>query len=153
LENKFTGVYKGSNKRQNILRVQKLHQRLSNIRGEYVKGVVNTLVKTKPEFITIEDLNIKGMMKNRHLSKAIAHQTFYKFRDYLTQKCKQFKIELRLADRFYPSSKTCSCCGVVKKDLKLKDRTYICPECGFEIDRDMNAAINLKMLKAYTVLT
>jgi len=153
LENKFTGVYKGSNKRQNILRVQKLHRRLSNIRTEHVKSVVNTLVKTKPEFVTIEDLNVKGMMKNRHLSKAIAHQTFYKFKDYLSCKCKQFKIELRQADRFYPSSKTCSSCGAVKKDLKLKDRRYICPECGIDIDRDLNAAINLKMLKRYTILT
>ena len=137
----------------NILRVQKLHQRLSNIRLEYVKGVVNTLVKTKPEFITIENLNVKGMMKNRHLSKAIAHQTFYKFKEYLIRKCKQFGIELRQADRFYPSSKTCSHCGTVKKDLKLKDRTYVCSECGAEIDRDFNAAVNLKMLETYTVLT
>jgi putative transposase len=145
-------IYKGSNKCQNILRVQKLHQRLSNIRTEYVKSVVTTLVKTKPEFVTIEDLNIKGMMKNRHLSKAIAHQTFYKFKEYLICKCKQFGIELRLAGRFYPSSKTCSHCGAIKKDLKLKDRRYICPECGTDIDRDLNAAINLKMLEQYTVL-
>lgn len=138
---------------KNILRVQKLHQRLSNIRLEYVKGVVNTLVKTKPEFITIENLNVKGMMKNRHLSKAIAHQMFYMFKEYMICKCKQFGIELRQVDRFYPSSKTCSHCGAVKKDLKLKDRTYVCPECGTEIDRDLNAAVNLKRLETYTVLT
>jgi len=138
---------------KNRLRIQKLYQRLSNIRTEYVKSVVNQLVKTKPEYITIEDLNIQGMMKNRHLSKAIAQQMFYKFKAYLIQKCKQFKIEIRVADCFYPSSKTCSCCGNVKKDLKLKERTYICPECGAEIDRDLNAAINLKRLRQYTVLT
>jgi len=144
---------KRANLDKNRLRIQKLHQRLSNIRIEFVKSVVNQLVKTKPEYITIEDLNIRGMMKNRHLSKAIAQQMFYKFKEYLIRKCKQFKIELRVADRFYPSSKTCSCCGTIKKDLKLKDRTYICPECGAELDRDLNAAINLKRLDAYTVLT
>jgi len=148
-----TVTKKRANLDKNRLRVQKLHQRLSNIRTEYVKSVVNQLVKTKPEYITIEDLNIRGMMKNRHLSKAIAQQMFYKFKEYLIQKCKQFKIEIRVADRFYPSSKTCSCCGTVKKDLKLKDRTYICPECRTEIDRDLNAAINLKRLRQYTVLT
>ncbi|MFW6262867.1 MAG: RNA-guided endonuclease InsQ/TnpB family protein [Thermotogota bacterium] len=138
---------------KNRLRIQKLYQGLSNIRTEYVKSVVNQLVKTKPKYITIEDLNIQGMMKNRHLSKAIAQQMFYKFKEYLIQKCKQFKIEIRVADCFYSSSKTCSCCGNVKKDLKLKDRTYICPECRTEIDRDLNAAINLKRLRQYTVLT
>lgn len=138
---------------KNRLRIQKLYQRLSNIRTEYVKSVVNQLVKTKPEYITIEDLNIRGMMKNRHLSKAIAQQMFYKFKEYLIQKCQQYKVEIRIADRFYPSSKTCSFCGTVKRDLKLKDRTYICSECGAEIDRDLNAAINLKRLEQYTVLT
>jgi len=138
---------------KNRLRIQKLHQLLSNIRTEYVKSVVSQLVKTKPEYITIEDLNIRGMMKNRHLSKAIAQQMFYKFKEYLIQKCNQFKIEIRVADRFYPSSKTCSFCGTIKKDLKLKDRTYICSECGTEINRDLNAAINLKRLKQYIVLT
>jgi len=87
---------------RNILRIQKLHQRLSNIRTEYIKSVVNTLVKTRLEFITIEDLNIKGMMKNRHLSKAIAPQRFYRFKEFLVCKCKQFGIELRLVGRFYP---------------------------------------------------
>jgi putative transposase len=109
------------------------------------------VVKTKPQHITIEDLNVKGMMKNRHLSKAVAQQNFYQFRVKLESKCKVNNIELRIVSRWYPSSKTCSYCGFIKKDLKLSDRTYICDECGFEIDRDKNASINLANAKEYTV--
>jgi putative transposase len=120
---------------KNVLRVQKLHQRLTNIRTEYVKTIVNALVKTKPEYITIEDLNIKGMMKNRHLSKAIASQQFYKFKEYLKSKCGQIGIELRQVNRYYASSKICSVCGHLHTELKLKDRVYRCSECGAEMDR------------------
>ncbi|MGB5823110.1 MAG: transposase, partial [Proteocatella sp.] len=104
-----------------------------------------------PSSITIEDLNVKGMMKNRHLSRAVSQQKFYEFRVKLTNKCKQNDIELRVVDRWYPSSKLCSCCSNVKKDLKLSDRVYICKDCGLVIDRDMNASINLREAKTYKV--
>lgn len=145
-------VTKRANIDKNILRVQKLHARLSNIRLEYVKSIVDQVVKTKPRYITIEDLNVKGMMKNRHLSKAVAQQCFYTFQTWLLAKCKEYGIELRQVDRFYPSSKLCSCCGQKKVDLKLSDRTYKC-DCGNEIDRDLNASINLLQAKEYTILT
>lgn len=137
---------------KNVLRVQKLHARLANIRIEYVKSIVNDVVKTKPTFITVEDLNVKGMMKNKHLSKAVAQQCFYAFKTLLSTKCREYGIELRQADRFYPSSKICSCCGQKKSDLKLSDRVYTC-ECGNVIDRDLNASINLLQAKKYTILT
>ena len=92
----------------------------------------------------MEDLNVSGLMKNRHLAKAIQEQCFYEFRRQMEYKCEAKGIELQFADRFFPSSKTCSCCGHIKKDLKLKDRTYICSECGLKIDRDFNAALNLE---------
>lgn len=145
-------VTKRANIDKIILRVQKLHARLSNIRLEYVKSIVDQVVKTKPRYITIEDLNVKGMMKNRHLSKAVARQCFYTFQTWLLAKCKEYGIELRQVDRFYPSSKSCSCCGQKKVDLKLSDRTYKC-DCGNEIDRDLNASINLLQAKEYTILT
>lgn len=146
---------KGDATRQNInkqiLKVQKLHTRLTNIRTDYINKIVNNLVKTKPKFINIEDLNISGMMKNRHLSKAISEQKFYEFRTKLINKCQQNNIEVRLSDRFYASSKICSCCGSIKKDLKLKDRTYKCNECGAVIDRDLNASINLRDNQIYKI--
>lgn len=95
----------------------------------------------------MEDLNVKGMMKNRHLAKAIQEQCFYEFRRQMTYKCEWNNIEIVFADRFYPSSKTCSCCGAYKKDLLLKDRIFVCSECGNTIDRDYNAAINLMKYK------
>lgn len=152
-ENKKKGVATNSAKNidKQVLKVQKLHQRLKNIRHNYVNEFVSELVRNKPEYITIEELNIKGMMKNRHLSKAIAQQNFYCFRTKLQNKCRQNNIELRIVSRYYPSSKTCACCGSIKKDLKLSDRVYICEKCGFEIDRDLNAAINLKNAKEYTI--
>lgn len=107
------------------------------------------MVKTKPQFITIENLNITGMMKNRHLSKSIANQKFYEFRTKLINKAKRLDIEVRLADTFYPSSKICSCCNSIKHDLKLKDRTYKCNHCGLEIDRDYNASLNLMKCQDY----
>jgi putative transposase len=112
---------------------------------------VNELVKTKPEYITVENLNVSGMMKNRHLSKAIAQQKFYEFNIKLKSKTQWHNIELRVVDRFYPSSKICSCCGHIKWDLKLSDRIYICDNCGFVEDRDVNASINLRDAKQYKI--
>lgn len=134
-----------ANINKNKLRIQRLHMKLKNIRQEYVRWCVNSLVKANnlPKFISIEDLNVKGMMKNRHLSKAIQKQNFYYFRLFLLQQCKKYGVELRIIDRFYPSSKLCNCCGQIKTNLKLSDRIYKC-YCGLEIDRDLNAAINLK---------
>ncbi|PFD45750.1 transposase [Bacillus cereus] len=143
---------KRANIDKNILRVQKLHARLANIRLEYVKSIVNDVVRTKPTFITVEDLNVKGMMKNRHLSKTIAKQCFYTFKTWLLIKCTEYGIELRQVDRFYPSSKLCSCCSQKKADLKLSNRVYTC-ECGNVMDRDLNASINLLQAKKYTILT
>ena len=133
-----------------ILKVQKLHKRIDDIRTDYVNKIVNVLAKTKPAYITIEDLNVSGMMKNRHISKAIASQKFYEFRSKLKTKCEVSGIELRIANRFYPSSKTCHNCGRVNKDLKLSDRTYIC-ECGYKEDRDLNASLNLRDTKSYVL--
>ena len=145
---------KGEATRQNIqkqiFRVQKLHQRLSNIRTNYINKTLSSIVKQKPSYITIEDLNVSGMMKNKHLSKAIASQKFFEFRTKLISKCKENNIELRIVDRFYSSSKTCSSCGEIKKDLKLKDRVYKC-NCGLIINRDLNASINLKNAKKYKI--
>ena len=145
---------KGEATRQNIqrqqLKVQKLHQQIENIRTDYVNKCVNEIVKTKPSYITIEDLNVSGMMKNRHLSKAVASQKFYEFRTKLETKCKENGIELRVADRWYPSSKLCHECGCIKKDLKLSDREYIC-DCGYHTDRDYNAALNLRDAKTYKI--
>jgi len=139
-----------ANIEKNVLRVQKLHQALQRKRREYARYVVSVLAKTKPKYITIEDLNISGMMKNRHLSKAIANQNFYYFRVWLIYVCKQWGIEVRIADRFYPSSKRCCQCGNIKKDLMLKDRIYNC-HCGNAIDRDLQAAINLERCTNYKV--
>ena len=141
------------NRLKQLTRLQKLHARLLNIRREYVRFVVNELVKAKPAYITIEHLNVQGMMKNRHLAKAIAQQNFYYFKEYLLAKCKENGIELRQVDRFYPSSKLCSCCGAKKSKLSLSERTFMCDECGIEIDRDFNASLNLKYATAYKVLT
>ncbi|MDK0636626.1 transposase, partial [Clostridium perfringens] len=146
---------KGGNvTRQNIqkqvIKVQKLHQRLINIRTDYINKTVSLIIKQKPSYITIEDLAVSNMMKNKHLSKAIASQKFFEFKTKLMSKCKQNNIELRIVDRFYSSSKTCSQCGKVKKDLKLSDRSYKC-DCGLIIDRDLNASINLKNAKEYKI--
>lgn len=134
-----------------VKKIQAIHMKLTNIRKDYTNKVVNEIVKNKPSHITIEDLNVRGMMKNRYLAKAISKQNFYYFRQKLEQKCKLINIELRIVNRFYPSSKTCSCCGHIKKDLKLSDRTYICLKCGLIIDRDLNASINLANAKIYKV--
>ena len=144
----------GNATRQNIqkqvTKVQKLHQRLVNIRTDYINKTVSSIIEQKPSYITIEDLTVSNMVKNKHLSKAIISQKFFEFRTKLASKCKQNNIELRVVDRFYPSSKTCSQCGKIKKDLKLSDRIYNC-SCGLSIDRDLNASINLKNAKKYKI--
>ncbi|HHN8464202.1 TPA: RNA-guided endonuclease InsQ/TnpB family protein, partial [Clostridioides difficile] len=142
------GVATRQNIQKQIVKVQKIHQRLANIRTDYINKTVFQVIEQKPSYITIEDLNVTGMMKNKHLSKAISSQKFFEFRTKLTAKCKQNNIELRVVDRWYPSSKTCSQCGEVNNGLKLKDRVYKC-ECGLSIDRDLNASINLKNAKKY----
>jgi len=143
-------------KTKNIIKlesqVKTIYKKISNIRLNYSHQITNTLVKSKPEYITIEDLNVKGMMKNKHLSKAIAEQNFYEFRRQLTYKCSLNNIELRIVDRYFPSSKLCSECGSIKSDLKLSDRGYVCKECGIILDRDKNASINLKNAKEYKVV-
>ena len=131
-------------------KVQKLHQRIDHIRMDYVNQTIAGIVKTKPSHITIEDLNVSGMMKNRHLSKAVASQKFSEFRRKLKYKCDENGIELRIVDRFYPSSKLCHCCGRINKGLKLSDRIYKC-DCGYVEDRDLNAALNLRDAKIYKV--
>ena len=155
LSRKYENLKKGeSTQRANIqkqkIKVQKLHHKMDNIRTDYINKTIAEIVKTKPSYITIEDLNVKGMMKNRCLSKAVASQKFYEFRTRLKAKCDENGIELRVADRFYPSSKTCHHCGSVKKNLKLSDRIYRC-ECGYVADRDFNAALNLKDAKTYKI--
>ena len=134
------------------LKVQKLFYRLNCIRDDYNNKMVNEITRAKLKYITIEDLKVSNMIKNKHLSKAIQEQNFYSIRTKLINKCKERNIELRLVDIFYPSSKTCSCCGSVKKDLKLNDRIYKCCNCGLEIDRDYNASINLEKTKIYKVI-
>ena len=137
-------------KTSNIIKLEKkiqlLHRKIANIRKNYLHQVTTEIVKIKPFRVVIEDLNVKGMMKNRHLSKAIANQGLYEFRRILEYKCKFKGIELILADRFFPSSKMCSKCGVIDKKLKLSDRVYKC-NCGLSIDRDFNASINLSNYK------
>jgi len=136
---------------KNVLKIQKLHRKLAFIRTNYTNQVINKIVKREPSYITIEDLNVKGMMKNRHLSKAVAECKLHEFCVKLAAKCHERGIELRVADRFYPSSKTCHECGFIKRDLKLSDRTYVCPECGHVIDRDYQAALNLRDVKEYKI--
>ena len=134
------------------LKVQKIFYRLNCIRNDYNNKIVNEITRAKLKYITIENLKVSNMMKNRHLSKAIQEQNFYAIRTKLINKCKERNIELRLVDTFYPSSKTCSCCGSVKKDLKLNDRIYKCCNCGLEMDRDYNASINLEKAKVYKII-
>ena len=155
LSRKYDNLKKGEvTQRANIqkqkLKVQKLHHKIDNIRTDYINKIIAEIVKTKPSYITIEDLNVSGMMKNRHLSKAVASQKFYGFRSRLKAKCDANGIELRVVDRFYPSSKLCHCCGRIKKDLKISDRIYRCA-CGYVEDRDFNASLNLRDAVTYEV--
>ena len=139
-------------KTNNILRqeikLRRLHTRLSNIRNNYIHQCTHYIVSKLPCRVVMEDLNVSGMMKNRHLSKAIQEQRFFEFIRQMKYKCEWNDIEFIQVSRFYPSSKTCSNCGCIKHDLKLSDRTYSCSECGFVIDRDLNAAINLMKYSA-----
>ncbi|MDD7306997.1 MAG: transposase [Eubacteriales bacterium] len=154
LSRKYENLKKGESAQKNIqkqkLKVQRLHHRINNIRTDYINKVIAEIVKTKPSYIVIEDLNVKGMMKNRHLSKAVASQKFCEFRIRLKAKCNDNGIELRIAGRFYPSSKLCHCCGRIKKDLKISDRIYRCT-CGYVEDRDFNASLNLRDAETYEV--
>lgn len=155
LSRKYENLKKGEpTQRKNIqkqrLKVQKLHQRLNNIRTDYINKTISEVIKQNPSSITIEDLNVSGMMKNKHLSKAVSQQKFYEFRTKLTTKCKENDIELRVVDRWFPSSKMCNCCGSINHNLKLSDRVYKC-DCGYVNDRDFNAALNLRDAKIYTV--
>lgn len=154
LSRKYENLKKGEATQKNIqkqkLKVQKLHHRIDNVRTDYINKTIAEIVKIKPSYITIEDLNVSGMMKNRHLSKAVASQKFYEFRTKLKAKCDENGIELRIVDRWYPSSKLCHCCGSIKKDLKLSDRIYKC-DCGYIADRDFNAALNLRDALTYEV--
>ena len=155
LSRKYENLKKGeSTQKTNIhkqrLKVQKLHHRIDNIRTDHINKTIAEIVKTKPSYITIEDLNVLGMMKNRHLSKAVASQKFYEFRIKLQAKCNENGIELRVVDRWFPSSKTCHCCKNIKKDLKLSDRIFKC-DCGYIEDRDFNAALNLRDATTYEV--
>ena len=133
--------------------VNRLRERLTRIRTDYNRKGLQSILKRKPSFIVIEDLNVKGLMKNKHLSKAISQAQWYQSRVFLQQQCEKLGIELRLAPRFYPSSKLCSHCGYKNVDLKLKDRSWECPDCHVIHDRDENAAINLGKCETYTVLT
>ena len=155
LSRRYENLKKGeSTQKLNIqkqrLKVQKLHHRIDNIRTDYINKTIAEIVKTKPSYITIEDLNVSGMMKNKHLSKAVASQKFYEFRTKLQAKCNENGMELRVVDRWFPSSKTCHCCKNIKKDLKLSDRIFKC-YCGYIEDRDFNAALNLRDATTYEV--
>lgn len=134
-------------KTNNIIKLEKqiklLYRKLSNIRKNHIHQATNKIIKLYPYKVVMEDLNVSGMMKNKHLSKAIAEQCFYEFTRQMKYKCEFNKIEFIQADRFFPSSKKCSCCGEIKQNLKLKDRVYKCDKCGFKLDRDKNASINL----------
>ena len=155
LSRKYENIKKGEpaqkkNIQKQRLKIQRLHHRIDNIRTDYINKIIAEIVKTKPSHITIEDLNVSGMMKNRHLSKAVASQKFYEFKTKLLAKCRENGIELRIADRWFPSSKTCHCCKHIKKDLKLSDRVFKC-DCGYIEDRDFNAALNLRDATTYEV--
>lgn len=135
-------------KTSNITKAQRTlliaSRKLTNIRHNYLHQVTSEIVNRKPKFIVMENLNVAGMMKNRHLAKAVQEQSFYELYRQMKYKSEWHNIKFITADRFYPSSKLCSCCGSIKKDLKLSDRIYVCSECGNAIDRDLQAAINLK---------
>ena len=154
LSRKYENLKKGASTQKNIqkqrLKVQKIHHRIYNVRTDYINKTIVEIVKTKPSYITIEDLNVSGMMKNKHLSKAVASQKFYEFRTKLKVKCDENGIELRVVDRWYPSSKLCHCCGCIKTDLKLSDRVYKC-DCGYIEDRDFNASLNLRDAITYEI--
>ena len=135
-------------KTSNLIKSEKqllrINHRLANIRQNHVHQSTTAIIKRKPSFVCLEDLNIRGMMKNRYLSEKIQEQNLYEFRRQIEYKAHWAKISVIIADRWYPSSKTCVICGHVKKDLNLSERMYVCPVCGNVIDRDFQAALNLK---------
>ena len=141
------------NKTKNIIKLEKqmklIHRSIRNIRINHIRKFVSVLVKKQPKYIAIEDLNVKGMMKNKHLAKDIVNCSFYIIREYLIRKATERHIAVRLVDRFYPSSKTCSNCNSYKKDLKLSQRVYRCDNCQEKIDRDLNAALNIAKTDKY----
>lgn len=146
-------LYECKNINKQRLAVNKLYERITRIRNDYNQKALQSILKQKPSFVVIEDLNVRGLMKNKHLSKSISKAQWYMSRLFLTKQCQKLGIELRLAPRFYPSSRLCSECGYKNKDLKLKDRSWTCPECNVFHDRDINASINLEQCQNYTVLT
>ena len=141
------------NKTKNIIKLERqiklIHRSLRNIRINHIRKFVSELIKKQPQYIAIEDLNVKGMMKNKHLAKDIANCSFYTIKEYLVKKAKERNIIVRLVDRFYPSSKTCSNCGSYKKNLKLSQRVYHCNSCQVKIDRDFNASLNIATTDKY----
>lgn len=143
------------NKTKNIIKLERqiklIHRSLRNIRINHIRKFVSELVKKQPQFIAIEDLNVKGMMKNKHLAKDVANCSFYAIREHLIRKATERRIAVRLVDRFYPSSKTCSNCGSYKKDLKLSQRVYHCSNCQERIDRDFNASLNIAKTDNYVL--
>ena len=153
LKNRKGGSYcKTKNIAKSEYRLLKLNHRLTNIRTDHMYRVITDIIKREPSFITVEDLNIRGMLKNRHLSKAIQNQRLYTFYETLKFKCKENGIELRIVDRWFPSSKQCNHCGNIKRDLKLSDRIYHCNFCGYTVDRDYNASLNLRDANKYKVV-
>ena len=144
------------NKTKNIIKLEKqiklIHRSIRNIRINHIRKFVSVLVKKQPKYIAVEDLNVRGMVKNKHLAKDIANCSFYTIREHLIRKATERSIVVRLVDRFYPSSKTCSNCGNYKKDLKLSQRVYYCDNCEEEIDRDLNAALNIVKTDKYILV-
>ena len=141
------------NKTKNIIKLERqiklIYRSLKNIRINHIRKFVSELLKKRPRYVAIEDLNVKGMVKNKHLAKDVANCSFYTIREHLIRKARERYIVVRLVDRFYPSSKTCSNCGSYKKDLKLNQRVYHCNTCQEKIDRDLNAAINIAKTDNY----
>ena len=143
------------NKTKNIIKLERriklIHRSLKNIRINHIRKFVSELIKKQPQYIAIEDLNVKGMMRNKHLAKDIANCSFYTIKEHLIRKSKERNIIVRLVDRFYPSSKTCSNCGSYKKNLKLSQRVYHCNRCQVKIDRDFNASLNIAKADKYVI--
>lgn len=143
------------NKTKNIIKLERqiklIYRSLKNIRINHIRKFVSDLVKKQPQYISIEDLNVKGMMKNKHLAKDIGNCSFYTFKEHLIRKATERCIAVRLVDRFYPSSKTCSNCGSYNKDLKLSQRVYHCSSCQKKIDRDFNASLNIAKTDNYVL--
>ena len=144
------------NKTKNIIKLERqiklIHRSLRNIRINHIRKFVSDLVKKQPQYIAIEDLNVKGMMKNKYLAKDIVNCSFFTIKEHLIRKATERCIAVRLVDRFYPSSKTCSNCGSYKKDLKLSQRVYHCNTCQKEIDRDFNASLNIAKTDRYVLV-